>query len=151
MVFHKQKLNKSGSSLAGWLETGIAVCLVLTLFAILIVRMNADYGTTYDPTFGISNNNTQQQFVDYQSTIEQGMQGEATTSSLTGISLGTTWTMAKFGLSIAFGVVTGQWIQNAVGLLNLGEAGMALGAVLRLLFVASIGLILLRMILKINP
>jgi hypothetical protein len=151
MVFHKQKLNKQGASLAGWLEGGIAICLILTLFALLIVRMNADYGVNHDPTFGISNSLTQQQFIDYQNTIEQGMQGEATTSSLTGISLGTTWTMAKFGLSIAFGVVTGQWIQNAVGLLNLGEAGTALGIILRLLFVSSVGLILLRMILKINP
>ena len=151
MVYHKQRLNKKGASLSGWIEGGLVIILLLTLIGLLVVNMNLDYGQTYDPTFGMQSNTTQQQFVDYQNTIQQGMQGEATTSALTGISLGTTWSVAKAGLSIAFNVVTGQWIQNAVGLLNLGEVGMALGLFLRLLFVLSIGLILLRLILKINP
>jgi hypothetical protein len=151
MALHVKTMNKKGTSLASWLEAGLGIVLLLTLVGLLIANMNSDYGQTHDPTFGMQSNSTKQQFIDYQSTIDKGMQGEATTSALTGISLGTSWSMAKAGLGIAFGVVTGSWIQNAVGLLNWGEAGMALGLILRLLFVVSIGLVLLRLILKINP
>jgi hypothetical protein len=151
MALHIKKLNKKGYSLGAWLEAGIGIVLLLTIVALLIANMNSNYGQSYDPTFGIQSNTTQQQFIDYQSTIDKGMQGEATTSALTGISLGTTWSMTKAALGIAFGVVTGQWIQNAVGLLNFGEAGIALGLTLRLIFVVSLGLILLRLVLKVNP
>lgn len=150
MAFYKIK-SKKGVSLQGWIEAGLGVVLLLVVIGILVVNMNVNYGQSYDATFGMQTNSTLNEFNDYQATIEQGMQGEATTSALTGISLGTTWSMTKAGLKIAFNMVTGQWIENAVSLLNLGSAGVILGKVLRILFVISLGLILLRMILKINP
>jgi hypothetical protein len=144
-------MNKKGLSLQGWIEVGLGITLFLILIGILMTYMNVEYSQNYDQTFGMQTSSTLQDMKDYQGTIEQGMQGEATTSSLTGISLGTTWSMTKAGLKIAFGVVTGQWLQNAVMLLNIGEAGIYLGLILRLMFVISIGLILLRLIFKVNP
>jgi hypothetical protein len=142
--------NKKGYSLQGWTEGAVFIILTVLCIGIVVVNMNVIYDKNYDSTFGISNASFQA-FQDYQSTLEQGMQGEATTNAFTGINLGTTWGMIKQGLIIGFDFVTGGWIENVIALLNLGVAGGYLGLALRLLFVISLGYILLRLIVKVNP
>ena len=139
------------ASLSSWTEVALFMILFMTCIGIVVVSLNSDYGRSENPTFGIVTNSTLNEINQYQSTIEQGMEGEAETSSLTGVSLGTAWGMIKAGMSIAFNFVTGSWIENAVNLLNWGAAGTALALTLRLLFVLSIGFILLKLILKVRP
>jgi len=144
-------MNRKGFSLAGWIEVGLGVILFMVCIGLVVSDFNSEYNQTNNPTFNIVTNDTLTNIESYLPTIEEGMQGEATTSELTGISLGTAWGMIKAGLSITFNIVTGSWIENAVGLLHWGTAGIWLGRILRLIFIISIGLILLKMILKINP
>lgn len=144
-------MNKKGYSLSMWLEVGLGIILLMTCVTLIMAGMNSDYGQSYDSTFGIVTNDTYDDLTGYQSTLQEGMEGEATTSSETGISLGTAWGMIRAGLNIAYNVATGFWIEQAIGLLGLGKAGTILGLILRIAFVLSIGLILIRMILKINP
>ncbi len=142
------KKDISGYSLQSWTEASIGITLILIIVALIVVDMNGRYSQTHDSTFGM--NTSMNDWITYQSTFEQGMQGEATTSAFTGISLGSTWAMMKFGLSTVFQFLTGGFITSAVGLLGWGAVGDALALALRLLFVISIGYILLRLILKIN-
>lgn len=144
-------MSKKGASLSGWSEAAIGVTLVVLMMGIIIVGFNAKFSKNYNPTFGISSNATTQAFIDYQQTIETGLEGEATTSSLTGISLGTTWSMIKSIVTVILDFVTGGWIENAIGLMQLGTAGTYLGFFLRILFMLSLGFIILRLILKVNP
>jgi hypothetical protein len=140
------------ASLTSWAETGVSVILFLLVLAIIVTNMNVLYNQNNDPNFGMTGvSKNFGNWSSYQSTIKTGMEGEATTSAFTGVSLGTAWDMLKGGLNIAFSFVTGGWIEWGVNLLQLGEAGTYLAYALRLLFVLSLGFILLRLILKINP
>lgn len=140
------------ASLTSWAETGVVVILFLLVFGIIIVNMNVLYTQDHDANLGMNGiSKSFGNWSNYQSTIKTGMEGEATTSAFTGVSLGTAWDMLKGGLNIAFSFVTGGWIEWGVNLLQLGEAGTYLALALRLLFVLSLGFILLRLILKINP
>ena len=145
----KNKMNKKGASLSGWTEGAIVITLILIIIGIIVVDMNAKYNQNHDSTFGM--NTSLQNWVAYQSTFEEGMKGEASTSAFTGISLGSTWAMIKFGLSTVFQFLTGGFISTAIGLLNWGSVGTALALALRLLFVTSVGYILLKLILKVKP
>jgi len=139
------------ASLSGWTEAGVGVILLLLCTGIIISYMNADYGQNYDQTFGIATDATLQQFKDYQGTLETGMEGEAETEGTEGIKLSTTWGIVKSGLRMSFDFVTGAWVYNGVRLMNLGEAGDFLALALRLLFVFSIGFILIKLLFKVKP
>lgn len=139
------------ASLSTWSEAGIGIVLFLLAFGIVIVNMNVMYHQSNDASLGMNATGAFGGWTSYQSTIESGMQGEASTNAITGVSLGTTWGMIKGGLSIAFSFVTGGWIEAVIGLLGWGLMGTYLALALRLLFVLSLGFILLRLILKVNP
>lgn len=138
------------ASLNGWTEAAIGIMLFLLCLGIVVTYMNINYGQSNDPTFGIGTNETMQKFKDYQGTLQAGMQGEAETNALTGISLASSWGIIKAGLSLVFDFVTGAFISNAIGLMNLGQAGVFLGLALRLLYVFSIGFILVKLIFKVK-
>jgi len=150
MAFYEIK-SKKGVSLQGWMEAGIGIILVLVLLALVVSDMNGLYNQNHDQTFGIGSDETQQKFKDYQGTVQEGLQGEATTSTLTGINIGTAWGMTLASINIAIDVVTGQWIYNAVGLLHLGAGSSIVAIMLQVLYVGSLAFIVLRMILKVNP
>jgi hypothetical protein len=144
-------MNKKGFSLGSWIETAGFVVLFMACIGIIIGGFNEDYNQNNNPTFGIVTNSTMSDLTGLQSTLQEGVKGEASTSSLTGVSLGTAWGMTLAVLTIGINIATGSWIQNAVGIMGFGTAGFYLGLILRLLFVASIILIILRLIFKINP
>jgi hypothetical protein len=139
------------ASLSGWTEAGLGGVLVMLLLGIIMVNMNSLYNQNYDSTFGIASNSTLQSFQDYQGTLETGLEGEAESNALYGINLLTSWSIIKTGIKIVIDFVTGQWVQNAVGLLNLGDSGVVLGIILRLLFVFSLGFIVLKILFKVKP
>lgn len=143
--------NKKGSSLAGFAEAGIGVIIILMIFALVIIpELNIKYGYNHDSTFGLSTNETRASFEDYQDTLKAGMESEASTNTYSGVSLSGAWGMTKAGLGMILDMVTGQFILNAVGLLNLGVAGTWLGWGLRLLFIFAVAFILMRIIFKVN-
>lgn len=144
-------MNKKGASLSGWSEAALGMILMLGALMIIVGFMNAKYNQNNDPTFGMSTNSTLDSFKDYQGTLQTGMEGEASTNSINGVSLVSSWGMIKTGLNIVFNFVTGGWINNAVGLLSLGEIGNNLALILRLLFILSIGFILIKILFKVKP
>ena len=146
------KMNKRGASLSGWTEGAIGVMLLLLCVSIIVVGMNITYGRHEDPTFGMSSNATRASFEAYQGQLQTGLSGDSSTNALTGgINLLSSWGVAKSGFNLVSDFVTGVWVQNSVGLLQLGEAGIWLGWALRLVFVFSLIFILVRLIFKVNP
>lgn len=144
-------MNRKGASLSGWTEAGVGLILVLALLAIIVVGMNTKYGQSNDPTFGFSSSTTKSAFENYQGSLQTGMQGEASTNSINGISVTSSWGIIKAGLSMCWDLVNGQWIYNAVMLLQWGDAGVALAWALRLLFIFSIGFVLIKILMKVKP
>jgi hypothetical protein len=140
-----------GVSLSGWTEAGLGVLLILGCLAVIVVSMNHDYNKNFDPTFGIATNDTLNDMKSYQGTLGTGMEGDASTNQVNGINLVSSWGIIKAGLSIVFNFVTGNWISNFVGLMQLGSIGTLLALILRLLFVFSIGFVLIKILFKVKP
>jgi hypothetical protein len=142
--------NKRGFSLTGWTEVALMVTLFALLFIALIANMNVDYNKNIDGTMGLTGlaSTTQNNISDYQSTLQQSVASGQATSSGLGVSLTTTWSIISSGCSIMWSFLTGGWIEQLVGLAKLPTI---VGTFLRIIFVLSIGFIVLKLVLKLKP
>lgn len=143
-------INKKGYSLSGWSEVAVFVTLFVLLFIGLIAEMNVKYNQAQDGTFGLSGlaTTTQGNISDYQATLQQSVSQGQSDSSGFGISLTTTWGIISAGANVMWTFLTGGWIEQLVGLTHLPNV---VGTFLRIIFVLSIGFIILRLVLKIKP
>lgn len=147
-------MNKKGASLSSWTEVALMVTLFVVLLGTLFVHMNAKYGKSYDLTFdghykfADLSSKTLSSLAGYQDTLQKSvLQGKADNTGL-GISLSTTWQIIAAGMGIMWEFTTGGWIEQVVAMAALPDM---VGRVLRILFVLSIGFILLKLILKVKP
>ena len=142
--------NKKGYSLSGWTEVALFTTLFVLLIITLIANMNVNFDQNYDGSFGLSDSvgTTQDGLSSYQDTLQQNVKQGQATSSGDGISLTTTWSIITSGLNIMWTFLTGGFIEQIVGILRFP---IIVGTILRILFVLSIGFILLKLILKIKP
>lgn len=145
------KMNKRALSLSSLTEAVIGIIVILSVLAIIIVGMNIKYSKTYDATLGLGTNNTKFAFEQYQGTLQNGLASDANTNSINGVSVVGSWGMIQAGLSMALEFVTGGFIQNAIGLLHLGAAGVYLGWALRLLYIFGIAFIMIKLLFKVKP
>lgn len=143
-------MNKKGYSLSGWAETAIFTTLFILLIISLYAGMNVRYSQNYDGTFGLSNlaTNTKDNLSTYQSTLQQSVSTGESSSSGQGISLSTTWNIITAGAGIMWSFLTGGWIEQLTGIANLPTI---VGSILRIIYVLSIGFIILRLVLKLKP
>lgn len=147
----KMIIGKKGVSLTALTEMILGLLLIMAALIIIVGGMNTQYGQNNDPTFGIASNETLNQFAGYQQDVQTGMEGKAETNQQEGISLTSSWGMIKAGLNLVFGFINGQWIYNAIQLLNLGTIGSTVALILRLFFIFAIAFILLKILFKIIP
>jgi len=150
MILRKIIKDKRGFSLSGWTEVALLTTLFLLLMVIVIANFNVNYDKNYDGTFGLSNSisTTQDDLTGYQDTLEQSVkQGEASSTGL-GLSLTTTWNIISEGSRIMWNFLTGGFIEQVAGMLRLPPI---VGTILRILFVLSIGFIILKLVLRIKP
>ena len=143
-------MNKKGYSLGGWAEVALFTSLFMILTISLIAYMNVTYDGNYDGTFGLSDSisSTQNDLSDYQDTLQQSVKEGQATSSGEGISLTTTWSIITAGINIMWSFLTGGFIEDIVGLMRLPAI---VGTILRILFVLSIGFILIKLVLRVKP
>jgi len=142
--------NKKGASLSGWTEVALFSTLFVLLIALLFANMNSLYDEDYDGSYGLSglSNSSQSALSGYQDTLKQSVDDGTSDTTGEGISLSTTWNIIQAGTSIMWDFTTGGWIERSVGLLKLP---VIVGSILRILFVLSIGFIILKLVLKIKP
>ena len=90
-----------------------------------------------------------QNFTQLANTVEEGVQtGEADFSSSSGLTLSSMWTIMRATWTTIGTFITGGWIENVI---NLAQLPAILGKVLRILYLLSIGFILIKLLLKIKP
>ena len=138
------------ASLSSWTEVALFTTLFITLIGLLVVNMNVKYDENYDPTFGNPDrlSGVQQELTDYQDTMKTAVsQGEASSTGL-GMSLTTTWSIISAGIGIMWNFLTGGFIEDICGMI---EFPTIVGTILRILFVLSMGFILLKLVLRIKP
>jgi hypothetical protein len=145
-------MNKKGISLGGLSEGILGIILILSCFGLIIISMNNDYGKNYDATLGLATNSTLTKFISHQQVIQSSIDtGQASTNTQTGISLTTLWSLTYESIKLCLNFVTGSWIENIIGLLHFGMAGVYLAIILRLALVFSLGYIIIKLIMKVKP
>jgi hypothetical protein len=142
--------DKKGFSLSGYVEVALMTTLFMLLFIGLIAEFNVKIGKTYDGTFGLSSSlaSTQSDLEGYQATLEKSVKEGQSSSTGLGISLSTTWGIISSGATIMWNFLTGGFIETIGGMLRLPTA---VSQILRVLFVLSIGFIILKLVLRIKP
>jgi hypothetical protein len=143
-------MNKK-AGLSAITEMILALCLIMGCLLLIVNDLNVKYHQNNNPTYGISSNNTLDAFKNSQDSVKTGLAGEATTNEVLGLSVVSSWGLAKALIGLVFEFVNGQWIQNAVALLNLGAIGQTVGLVLRLLYILAVAYIFLTIVFKVRP
>jgi hypothetical protein len=149
-------MDKRGLSLTSLTEAVICILLILFILAFVVIGgdqgMNSLYNQTYNSTFGLTQvTETQNSLNSYQEPLKNGLGSDPTTNAVNGVNLVGSWGMIYSGIQIMLGFVTGGFIQNAIGLMQLGQAGFYLGWALRLLFIFGIAFIIIKILFKVKP
>lgn len=145
MALCNKIVNKRGSSMGFWTEGALFSVAIISLMLIIFSGMNALYDKNYDGGFGFTTNETMDSFNSLQDTLDEGVRsGEGGSTGNTGIELSTAWGMILATTDAVWGFATGRWIETAFDIIKFP---MILAKILRILFVISIGFILLKLVL----
>jgi len=136
------------ASVSGWTEGILFALLFLTAFGVVIAGMNVQYDKSY--SLGLSDNTTNQLFIDYQDTAETQVQGgDVEFDAQQGITLKESYGLTKDLINIIWVFLSGGFIEDVVQLLNLGAAGTALALTLRIIWFLSLIFALLYALFKV--
>lgn len=138
------------ASVQGWSE-GIILSLVFVAVLTLVVgNFNLMYEKNYATPFS-DNSGAEQLFINYQDTAQNQIQGgEVQFDAQQGITLKSSWGLAKDAVTITWNFISGGWIEQTVSAWNLGEAGTALAKGLRIIYFLSLVFALLYALFKVN-
>jgi hypothetical protein len=136
-------------SIQGWTE-GIILSLVFVAVLTLVVgNFNLMYGKSYSLPFS-DNSGSEQLFINYQDTAQSQIKGgEAQFDAQQGITLKSSWGLAKDAVTITWNFLSGGWIEQTVSAWNIGEAGTALARGLRIIYFLSLVFALLYALFKV--
>lgn len=136
-------------SVSSWTE-GILLSLVfLSILTLVVVQFNGLYNKNnvlpfQDPS------NSENLFIEYQDTAQTNIQGgEVQFDAQQGITLKSSWGLAKDAVGITWGFISGGWIEQTVNSWGLGENGTALAKGLRILYFLSLVFALLFALFKV--
>lgn len=115
--------------------------ILMLLFVILLGVVVANYNTLYSTnhSVGLDTSALDDFTAQVQTGNDQIIGGEATQVN-DGLSLTTSWALAKGFFGVAWSFINGSWIsQIIIGMLGLGgTAGVTIALVLRMLFLITI-------------
>ncbi len=145
--------DKKGASFSGWSEAILVGILFILAIGIVVEGMNSKYGTSKDPSFGLDLQNNANQslndFKSYQESIQTATNtGQASFASVFGLTLSTSYDVIKTSMGVFWSFISGGWILKAVMMMQLP---LVLGIVFQLIYLLSIGYILIKILFKINP
>lgn len=148
-LYEKNMINKKGATFGGWTEAIVLSAMFMILLGTVMVSMNGLYSQDHGSTFGLDSRGVIDSYIQLQSTVESGVDsGEADFDSSSGLQISTLWTLVKATWKITGSFITGGWIEQAALLAQLPPI---VGEVLRLLYLLSIGFILIKLLLKLKP
>lgn len=129
------------------------VILLSIAFVAVLGFITADFNILYDQDHVmpfVDNSGAEELFIQYQNTSQQQIQGgEVDFSADQGITLKSSWALAKAVVGIIWNFVSGGWIEQIVGAWNLGEAAMALARAMRIIWFLGLVFALLYALFKI--
>jgi hypothetical protein len=122
---------------SGWVE-GILLSLAFVgVFGIVIASLNTMYGQTN--SLGLSDNTTEQLFITYSGTAQEQLEGgEVEFDAQQGITLKTSYDMAKDAISIIWTFIGGGWIENIADMTGLGAPMTLLARFFRIIWFLSL-------------
>lgn len=136
-------------NVSGWSEAILLVLAFIAIIAVVIGAMNGIYNKNYD--LGISDSsNSSTLFIEYQDTAEQQIQGgDVEFDAQTGITLKSSYGIAKDAISIIWSFLTGGFIESVAQAWNAGEAGLILAKFIRVIWFLSLVYALLYALFKV--
>ena len=136
-------------NISGWTEGILFTLAFVAVLGIVIAGFNGMYGKSYN--LGLSDNNTENLFIEYQDSASQNIKGgEVEFDAQQGISLKSSYGLAKDAMSIIWSFFTGGFIETAISYMNLGSSGTILAKTLRILWFLSLVFALLYALFKIK-
>ena len=136
-------------NISGWTEGIILTLVFVTVLGIILTSFNILYGEQH--SLGLTDNTTEQLFINYQDTAEEQIKGgDVEFDATSGITLKSSYGLAKDAIGIVWSFLTGGFIENIFEMLNAGEAAMALARGLRILYFLSLVFALLFALFKIK-
>lgn len=139
------------ASLQGWTETILLSLLFVGVLSAVVIDMNIIYGENY--AIPISDDSgSESLFIEYQDTAQTQIEGgEVLLDAEQGITLKSSWGIVKDLVNVIWYFITGGWIANVIGYLNLGVAGILLSTTLRVLFFLSVIFAIIYILFKVKP
>lgn len=136
------------ATISGWSEAILLCIAFIAIFGIIISSMNHDYNQNYN--VGLSTNSSEAAFIEYQSTAQTQVQGgEVDFNAQNGITLKSSYGLAKDAINIVWQFIGGGWIETLASYWNVGEAGMLLAKALRIIYFLSAVFALLYALFKV--
>lgn len=132
-----------------FIEAVLLSVVFLVCFGITVANFNSIYPSNYTVEFEDSSDATQR-FIDYQEQAQTQIQGsEVQFDAEQGITVKSSWGLAKDAIFITWDFLNGGWIENVINAWNIGEAGTALALGLRSLYVIALIFALLYILFKV--
>jgi len=136
------------ASVSGWTEGIILSLVFVAVLTVVIASFNLMYNKDYSLPFSDSSG-AEQSFITYQDTAQTQIEGgEVAFDASQGITLKSSWGLAKDAVGITWNFISGGWIETIISSWNTGEAGVLLGRGLRILYFLSLVFALLYALFK---
>jgi len=141
-------MNRKGATLEGWMQgIMLAVLFVIIFTTVVVTKFNEKYGGNYTIE-GLPTDTIQENFEEYQAGMGEKLQGgEASFTSVAGITLSTSWDILISTMSTIWYFIGAGWINTIVSYLRLP---LIIAYILRGLFMVAIGFILLKILFKVK-
>lgn len=123
--------------ISGWTEGILLSLAFVAVFGIAIGGFNSIYSKEY--SLGLSDNSTEQLFVTYQNTSQaQLVGGEVAFDATQGITLKSSFDMAKDVVNIIWSFISGGWIEKTAEMMQLGASGLLVARAFRIIWFLSL-------------
>lgn len=135
-------------NISGWSEGILLSVVFLGVLALVVANFNGMYGQNY--ALPISDNSTEQLFINYQDNAQtQITDGEVQFDATQGVTLKSSYGLAKDGINIVWTFLSGGFIEKTAEMWNAGESGMLLARGLRIVWFLSLIFALLYALFKV--
>jgi len=138
------------TSVRGFSEGIILSLAFVAILSIVIGGMNHDYGKNYNIGFSDSSN-TEQLFINFNEQAQTQIQGgEAQFDAQQGITVKSSWGIAKDAVSVTWSFLSGNWIEQTINVWGLGESGTVLAKAIRIVYITALIFALLYVLFKVG-
>lgn len=143
------KLNNKGGTFNFWIEVIIFVALFLVVVGVIGIDMNNRYDKDYDLTFGLNLTSSIDSLDTFRGDLVNSTnEGQSEITDYGVLKLRTVPSILLSSLNIIWVFVSGSFIYALVMNMQLGAYGQPLAIFFQMLYVITIGFLLLKLVLR---